>query len=75
MAFLSWLLSQQHTLPQIAQAMVGLGDAGTLAGLYAKLTGAAAQNAWSAFQSAVTGLSGGVTDDDPFHGMASAGVS
>jgi len=75
MAFLSWLLSQQHTLPQIAQAMVRLGDAGTLAALYAKLTGDAAQNAWSTFQSAVTGLSGGVTDDDPFHGMAAAGVS
>jgi hypothetical protein len=75
MAFLSWLLSQHHTLPEIAQAMVALGDAGTLATLYAKLTGNPAQSAWTAFHAAVNGLAGGVTNDDPFNGIASAGVS
>src|SRR5215467_1692021 len=35
MAFLSWLLSQGHSLSQIAQAMVALGDSGTLSQLYA----------------------------------------
>jgi hypothetical protein len=75
MAFLSWLLFQHHTLPEIAQAMVGLGDAGTLATLYAKLTGNPAQSAWTDFQTAVNGLAGGVTNDDPFNGIGSAGVS
>ena len=61
MAFISWLLSQGHHLPQIAQAMVGLGDSGTLAALYAQLTGDAATNAWPNFQAAVQALPGGVT--------------
>ena len=74
MAFLSWLLSQHHTLPEIAQAMVGLGDTGTLATLYAKLTGGSAPSAWPAFETAVKGIAGGVTSDDPFNGIASAGV-
>lgn len=74
MAFISWLLSQRHSLPEIAQAMVALGDAGTLAGLYARLSGQTSQNAWSGFQSAVRVLPGGVTSDDPFNGFASAGV-
>lgn len=74
MAFISWLLSLGHALPQIAPAMVGLGDAGTLAALYAELTGQTAQNAWSAFQAAVNGRARGVTSDDPFHGLGSAGV-
>jgi hypothetical protein len=72
MAFISWLLSLGHDLPQIAQAMVGLGDAGTLAELYAQLTGDAAGNAWSAFQAAVAALPGGVSTDDPFNGMGHA---
>jgi hypothetical protein len=72
MAFISWLLSQGENLPQIAQAMVGLGDAGTLAALYAELTGDAAPNAWPNFQAAVHALPGGVTSDDPFKGMGSA---
>src|SRR5580700_3414957 len=38
MAFISWLLSQGHTLEQIAPAMVNLGDAGTLSQLFADLT-------------------------------------
>ncbi len=74
MAFLSWRLFEHHTLPEIAQAMVRLGDAGTLAALYATLTGNPAQDAWSAFQAAVNGLAGGVINDDPFNGLASAGV-
>ena len=72
MAFISWLLSQGHHLPQIAQAMVALGDAGTLAALYAQLTGDAASNAWPKFQAAVQALPGGVTSDDPFNGFSQA---
>src|SRR6516225_8911789 len=72
MAFISWLLSQGHHLPQIAQAMVSLGDSGTLAALYAQLTGDAATNAWPNFQAAVQALSGGVTTDDPFNGFSQA---
>jgi hypothetical protein len=74
MAFLSWLLSQGHDLSQIAQAMVSLGDSGTLAGLYAQLTGQPAGDAWSTFLAAVQALPGGVTSDDPFNGFANAGV-
>ena len=70
MAFLSWLLSQGHTLNQIAPAMVSLGDTGTLAQLYANLSGDAAANAWPKFQTAVQGLQGGVTSDDPFGGAS-----
>jgi hypothetical protein len=72
MAFLSWLISQGHKLSQVAQAMVKLGDAGTLAGLYAALTGDAAANAWPKFSAAVAALSGGVTSDDPWGALASA---
>jgi hypothetical protein len=72
MAFISWLLSQGTDLPQIAQAMVALGDSGTLATLYAQLTGDAATNAWPKFEAAVSALPGGVTSDDPFDGMANA---
>jgi hypothetical protein len=71
MAFISWLLSQGHQLSQIAQAMVNLGDAGTLAQLYAQLTGDTPDNAWPNFQAAVQALPGGVTSDDPFNGMPS----
>jgi hypothetical protein len=66
MAFISWLLSQNFTLSQIAQEMVVLGASGTLAQLYANLTGDAAANAWTKFIAAVNGLAGGVTSDDPF---------
>jgi hypothetical protein len=72
MAFISWLLSQGKHLSQIAQAMVALGDSGTLASLYAQLTGDTASNAWPKFHAAVTALPGGVTTDDPFNGMSSA---
>ena len=66
MAFLSWLMSQGHGLDQIAPAMVSLGDSGTLAQLYANLTGDSASNAWPNFQAAVQALPNGVTTDDPF---------
>jgi len=68
MAFLSWLMSQGYGLDQIAPAMVSLGDSGTLAQLYANLTGDSASNAWSNFRSAVQALPNGVTTDDPFSG-------
>src|ERR1700693_5600703 len=44
MAFLSWLMSQGFSLDKIAQAMVPLGAAGTLAQLYAALTSQPASN-------------------------------
>jgi hypothetical protein len=72
MAFLSWLISTGHKLSVIAPAMVKLGDAGTLAGLYAQLTGDAAGNAWPTFTAAVNGLANGVTTDDPFNALAMA---
>jgi hypothetical protein len=70
MAFISWLISQGHGLSQIAPVMVNLGDAGTLAQLYAQLTGDDAGNAWPNFQNAINALPGGVTSDDPFNGLA-----
>jgi hypothetical protein len=74
MAFLSWLLSQTYPLSRIAQAMVSLGDQGTLAGLYSELTGDAASNAWPKFSAAISGLPSGVTTDDPFNGIGNAGA-
>jgi hypothetical protein len=72
MAFISWLLSLGQHLPPIAQAMVALGDSGTLAALDAQLTGDAASSAWPKFQAAVQALPGGVTTDDPFNGFSNA---
>ncbi|MER6093355.1 hypothetical protein, partial [Streptomyces bluensis] len=72
MAFISWLISQGHKLPQIAQEMVTLGDAGTLAELYARLTGERQSQAWPDFEQAVKGLPDGVTSDDPFGAFPSA---
>lgn len=72
MAFISWLISQGHKLSEVAQAMVKLGDSGTLAELYAQLTGNPAGNAWSSFIAAVNALPGGVTSDDPFNALSSA---
>ncbi|HLJ28926.1 MAG TPA: hypothetical protein VKY85_19605 [Candidatus Angelobacter sp.] len=66
MAFLSWLMSQGYGLAQIAQEMVNLGDSGTLAQLYAKLTSDSIDNALPKFLAAVKALPGGVTTDDPF---------
>jgi hypothetical protein len=70
MAFLSWLISQGYGLEKIAPTMVSLGDAGTLAQLYANLTSDPATNAWTNFQNAIQNLPNGVTSDDPFGGLA-----
>jgi len=66
MAFISWLLSQQYTLAQIAQQMVADGDAGTFATLYGKLAGDDPANAWPNFLNALRALPGGITSDNPF---------
>src|SRR5947209_2229763 len=50
--------------------MVSPGDTGTLAQLYADLTGGAASDAFPAFQAALKALPDGVNDDDPFAGSA-----
>ena len=68
MAFLSWLLSQGFGLDKIAQGMVSLGDSGTLAQLYANLTGLPGSGAWQSFLGAIRALPNGVTNDDPFGG-------
>ena len=73
MAFISWLISQGHGLEKIAPAMVSLGDAGTLAQLYGKLTGESSGKAWANFQAAIKALPKGansITNDDPFGGLA-----
>lgn len=75
MAFLSWVLSQGHSLAEVAQAMVSLGDSGTLAQLYGQVTGNPATSAWSGFTTAVNALSGGVTSDDPFNALGTIGTS
>jgi hypothetical protein len=74
MAFLSWLMSQNQGLDQIAPTMVALGDSGTLAQLYAKLTSEAASKAWTNFQNAIRALPNGVTSDDPFGAAQSAQI-
>src|ERR1700758_2176544 len=56
MAFISWLMSQGHSLSEIAQEMVALKDAGTFAQLYANLTSDSASNAWPNFEAAASAL-------------------
>jgi hypothetical protein len=75
MAFLSWLMCQGHSLSQIAPAMVALGDAGTLAQLYANLTSDAASNAWPNFQNAIHALPSGVISDNPFGAAQAAQIA
>jgi hypothetical protein len=70
MAFISWLMSQRISLSSIAQGLVSFGEAGTFAQLYASLTSNAGSDAWLAFQAAVQNLPNGVTNDDPFGGVA-----
>ncbi len=70
MAFISWMISQGHSLSQIAPAMVNLGDSGTFAQLYGNLTSDNPANAWPNFQSAINSLPNGVTNDDPFNGLS-----
>lgn len=65
-AFISWLVSKGYALNAIAPAMVALGDRGTFAQLYAKLSSQNASSAWPAFQAAVQALPNGVTTDEPF---------
>jgi hypothetical protein len=72
MAFLSWLISLGYSLGKIAPAMVSLGDSGTLAQLYERLTSNPASQAWPTFQTAVQAVPGGVTSDDPFGGLSRA---
>jgi hypothetical protein len=75
MAFLSWVLSQGHSLAEVAQAMVALGDSGTLAQLYGQVTGNPTTAAWSQFTAAINALPGGVTSDDPFNALSAIGTS
>ena len=70
MAFISWLLSQNFTLSQIAQGLVALTADGTFAQLYANLTGNSADSAFSSFQTAINNLPNGVNSDDPFGSAA-----
>lgn len=72
MAFLSFLIHLGHSLAQIAQTMVALGDSGTLAQLYAQLTSDAASNALPKFLAAIEALPGGVNSDDPFGAFSRA---
>jgi hypothetical protein len=62
-------MSQGFALNTIAPAMVALGNQGTLAQVYANLSGSAASGAWPAFLAAVQALPG-VTSDDPFGGAS-----
>jgi hypothetical protein len=75
MAFLSWLMSQGHSLDKIAPPMVASGDSGTLAQLYAKLTSDTASNAWPKFKSAVQALPNGITSDNPFGAVQPAQIA
>ena len=72
MAFISWMISLGYKLNQIAPTMVSLGDSGTFAQLYAKLTSNSASNAWPKLQSAIQGLPNGVNSDDPFNALGAA---
>lgn len=75
MAFLSWVLSQGHSLAEVAQAMVSLGDGGTLAQLDGQVTGNPSTSAWSRFIAAIDALPGGVASDDPFNALGTIGTS
>ena len=75
MAFISWLLSRKIALSAIAQGLVALGAAGIFAQLYGTLTGHDPKTAWPTFMSAIKGLSGSVTSDDPFGAMAAAAAA
>ncbi len=68
MVFISWLL-QKYTLVAIAQVMVSLGNNGTLADLYASLSGKPASQAFHTFS---TVLPPRIIDDDPFGSLAAA---
>jgi hypothetical protein len=59
-------MSQNYMLDTVAQGLVTLGAGGTLADLYAILSGNSAANAWPVFQSAISALPDGPNSDDPF---------
>lgn len=71
MAFLSWVISTGNTLPAIAQAMVRLGNNGTLAQLYADVTGDMESDALSVFMAAFDAVPDTNTDD-PFNSLSEA---
>ncbi len=68
MVFISWLLAKGYTLSQVSRALVSLTASGTLANLYAAVTGHVYTEAWPTFLTAVKALPNGVRDDDPFKG-------
>lgn len=68
MAFLSWMQRVGYPMNVIAPAMVALGSSGTLAELYASLTGDAAANAWAKFKVACATVQ--LTTEDPFGALA-----
>jgi hypothetical protein len=72
MAFISWLMSKNYRLDQIAQTMVSLGPSGTLAQIYSNLTSGDPADALPSFMAAIHGLQGGVTNDDPFDSRIAA---
>jgi len=74
MAFISWLIRQGHGLDRIAQALVSLGDSGTLAQLYANLASVAVSEAWPRFKAAVVALPNAVTSDDPFGATSQSAI-
>ncbi len=74
MAFLSWLQRLGYPLPRIAPAMVSLGTGGTLAQLYATLSGKGAATALPSFLAAVKAV-GRIDGDDPFGAAGAAGVA
>jgi hypothetical protein len=71
MAFISYLIHRGSDLPAIAQAMVALGDSGTLAQLYEALKMGVAADAWQTFLAAVKALPA-ITSDDPFNQVTNA---
>jgi hypothetical protein len=75
MTFISWLINQGHTLSDIAQEMVKLGEGGLFCMLYGNLTGDDPGNAWSKFKNDVNNLVFGVFNDDPFGQARSMFVS
>jgi hypothetical protein len=74
MAFLSWLMvTEGISLAKVAQAMVTLGNNGTLRQLGVEF--GSPPRPWREFSAAIQALPGGVTSDDPFGAMAAAAKS
>jgi hypothetical protein len=65
------LVLLSYGLDQVAQAMVSIGDQGTLSDLWHYLTESATSNLWQILQNRIQSLPGGkINDDDPFGAMA-----